>query len=223
MRSARYYLAAGAALVIAFFYTVPATAQADALSGLVSSTEEGGMEGVLVSALRAGSNVTITVVSDAHGRYRFPAARLEPGRYSVAVRASGYDLAGRPAADVAAGQAVALDLKLARTQNLASQLTNAEWLYSMPGTPQQKRPLLGCVGCHSLERIVRSPYDAAAFQQVILPRMGTYANQSTILNPQKRLTTRDTDLIGEERAKIQKVQAEYFSTINLSSGPSWSY
>src|SRR6266851_6325822 len=41
-----------------------------ALSGRVSSAEEGAMEGVLVSAKKAGSTITITVVSDAQGRYR---------------------------------------------------------------------------------------------------------------------------------------------------------
>ena len=52
------------------------------------------MEGVLVSAKREGSNKTITVVSDAKGRYAFPASRLEPGKYAVTIRAVGYDLAG---------------------------------------------------------------------------------------------------------------------------------
>jgi hypothetical protein len=36
------------------------------------------MEGVLVSAKRAGSTITVTVVSDAKGRYAFPANRLSP-------------------------------------------------------------------------------------------------------------------------------------------------
>ena len=76
-----------------------------AIAGRVTSMQEGAMEGVLVSAKRAGSNMTVTVVSDAEGRYRFPAARLEPGRYSITIRAAGYDLIGRPSAEVAAGQA----------------------------------------------------------------------------------------------------------------------
>jgi hypothetical protein len=205
-------------------YAVGAESQnAAALTGQVASQEEGPMEGVLVSARRAGAAVTVTVVSDSQGRYHFPAARLVPGKYSLAVRAAGYDLAGRVTADVETGTAANVDLKLVKTQNLAAQLTNAEWLASMPGTQQQKTPLLSCVGCHSLERIARSPYNAAAFSQVILPRMATYANQSTVLHPQKRLTTRDTDVIGEERAQIQRRQAEYFSTINLSEGPAWGY
>jgi len=51
------------------------------------------MEGVLVSAKQAGSSVTITVVSDAQGRYSFPAARLQPGTYSLA-SGSRYVLSG---------------------------------------------------------------------------------------------------------------------------------
>ena len=46
------------------------------LTGLVSSQREGPMEGVLVSAKRAGSTITVTVVSDAQGRYSFPKNRL---------------------------------------------------------------------------------------------------------------------------------------------------
>ena len=40
------------------------TAASMALTGQVSSQEEGSMEGVLVSAKRTGSTITITVVSD---------------------------------------------------------------------------------------------------------------------------------------------------------------
>ena len=50
-----------------------------ALTGLVSSADEGPMEGVLVSAKKDGSTITITVVTDAEGRYSFPADRLAPG------------------------------------------------------------------------------------------------------------------------------------------------
>ena len=56
--------------------------------------------------------------------------------------------------------------------------------------------------------------------------MGTYANQSTVLNPQKRLTGRDTDVVGEERAKMQQRNADYFATINQSTtadAAKWPY
>src|SRR5262245_8785061 len=63
-----------------------------ALTGLVSSNEEGAMEGVLVSAKRDGATFTTTVVTDAQGRYGFPAARMEPGKYTISIRAVGYKL-----------------------------------------------------------------------------------------------------------------------------------
>ena len=78
-------------LLLVLFSSV-ATAVHAHLSGLVSSAEEGAMEGVLVSAKKAGSTITVTVVSDAHGRYSFPAKRLAPGRYALHVRAVGYEL-----------------------------------------------------------------------------------------------------------------------------------
>src|ERR1700709_2942020 len=82
----------GAAFAIASPGVVSAQAQVAALTGLVSSTEEATMEGVLVSATRAGSNITVTVVTGADGRYSFPANRLEPGRYTLNVRPVGYEL-----------------------------------------------------------------------------------------------------------------------------------
>ena len=216
MRSWQHVLAATAALVFLVFQPIAASAQSDALTGMVSSAEEGAMEGVLVSAKREGSNKTITVVSDEKGRYRFPASRLDPGKYTISIRAIGYDLAGAPAPQVTGKSAATADLKLVKTKDLSAQMSNAEWLHSAPGTEQQKRPLLGCVGCHTLDRVFRSKHDGDAFVKTI-QRMGTYANQSTTINPQKRLTGRDTDLVGEDRLRVQKAQSDYFSTINTST------
>ena len=84
--------------------STPAAAQV-ALSGQVSSTEEGPMEGVLVSAKRAGTTISVTVVTDASGRYSFPAAKLEPGHYGLRIRAVGYDLDGADSVDISAGKA----------------------------------------------------------------------------------------------------------------------
>jgi virginiamycin B lyase len=196
---------------------------APALRGQVTSTEEGAMEGVLVSAKREGANKTVTVVSDAKGQYSFPASRLEPGKYSITIRAIGYDLAAAATPQVASGGSATADLKLVKTKNMAAQLSNGEWLHSAPGTAQQKRPLLSCVGCHTLDKIMMSKHNADGFVETI-KRMGTYANQSTFIRPQKRLTGRDTDLVGEDREKLQRAQAEYFATLNQSAkGTGWTY
>ena len=47
------------------------------------------MEGVLVSAKRADSTMTVTVATDAQGRYSFPRSRLEPGSTRFAFGRSG--------------------------------------------------------------------------------------------------------------------------------------
>src|SRR5437867_4640929 len=158
------------------------------LSGIVSSQKEGPMEGVLVSAKRAGSTFTVTVVSDAQGRYSFPRQRLEPGQYSLRIRAIGYELERPVTVDVTAQHPASLDLKLVDTQDLAYQMSNGEWLISMPGSDEQKRVLLGCTQCHTLEPIVRSRYTAREFPR-ILDRMTRYAQGSTRVRPQLRLNT----------------------------------
>jgi virginiamycin B lyase len=194
----------------------PAAAQgadgAAALAGQVASTEEGPMEGVIVSAKKDGSNITISVITNAQGRYSFPAARLAPGRYSLQIRAVGYDLEGPKNADVAAGQPASADLKLRKTRNLSKQLTNAEWMMSIPGTDDDKLQLINCVSCHTLERVVKSSHDADEFVQVIA-RMNGYAQVSQPIKPQRR--------VDQSRAanpeRFRKV-AEYLATINLSSG-----
>src|SRR6478752_6851704 len=75
-------------------------AMAQPLSGRVTSAEEGAMEGVLVSMKKVSSTITVTVVSDAEGRYRFPDKKLAPGKYTLSVRAVGYDLDGPSAVEV---------------------------------------------------------------------------------------------------------------------------
>ena len=92
------------------------------------------MEGVVVSAKKNGSTISVSVVTSAQGRFAFPAARLEPGGYTLKARAAGYELDGARAADVASGQEAKVDIKLRKVKNLSSHLTNAEWLMSMPGT-----------------------------------------------------------------------------------------
>src|SRR5690242_15889284 len=115
-----------------------------ALTGVVSSQEEGNMEGVLVNAKKEGSTITVTVVTDQKGNYSFPADRLSPGKYTISIRASGYTLTGPKATEVTAGSTATADLKLGKTRNIAPTLSNAEWLNSLPGSDQQKQFMIQC-------------------------------------------------------------------------------
>jgi streptogramin lyase len=198
--------------------TSPAAAQS-ALSGTVSSAEEGNMEGVVVTAKKDGSPINISVVSDDKGHYSFPANRLEPGHYTVTMRAAGYDLDGKAAADVAAGKEGKADLKLVKTKNLAKQLTNAEWMISMPGSDEQKKFLLNCVGCHTVERILRSNHNPDEFLQVF-NRMTGYYPGSTPEHPQKLFG--DFQRVRDRGGDIKKT-AEWLANANLSQKESWDW
>src|ERR1700722_2237853 len=220
MRNPSWGLLAGAALAL-IVATSPARAQM-ALSGLVSSAAEGPMEGVLVTARQDGATMAITVVSNAQGRYSFPAAKLAPGHYTLAIRAIGYDLDGKASADVAASGGANADLKLTKMRNIAAQLTNAEWIDSVPGTPVQKDALFNCVGCHTVERIVRSTHDADEFVAT-MKRMSSYANQSLPVRPQKRKAERLLEERGDQRDELFDKRAEWLASINLSQGDTWEY
>jgi streptogramin lyase len=203
------------AALCGFLLALCSAADAQGLGGRVTSAEEGRMEGVLVSARRAGAPITVTVVSDREGRFDFPKGALVPGRYDLSIRAIGFDLQSPAAVEVDAKKNTAIEVKLSRTKDLAAQLTNTEWLMSMPGTPEQKRPLIECMSCHTYERVMRSKYDADALVAA-LKRMATYANNSTAAKPQKRAVDRKF----EEEA-LRKL-ADYLATVNLSKG-AWPY
>src|ERR1700733_13157057 len=142
-----------------------ANAQA-ALSGQVSSAEEGLMEGVLVSAKQEGSTITTTVVSNAKGEFSFPTGRLAPGHYNITIRAAGYQLVGPNQVDIAAGTPATADVKLGKAKNILSQLSSAEWLTSAPGgTDLVKGNFTNCVGCHTLQRVFSAMHSADEWKQ----------------------------------------------------------
>jgi streptogramin lyase len=214
-----FVVIAGLALAVLYAGIDPAAAEpAAALTGRVTSAEEGAMEGVVVSAKKAGATVRISVVSDAQGRFSFPQAKLEPGRYSLRIRATGYDVDDPGPVEVAAGKAVSVELKLRKVQDITPQMTNAEWIASFPGSADQKKFLYGCVGCHTLERIAKSKHDAAGFMQV-MKRMAGYANNSHAERPQVRVVARDPM---RDFGPDSDRQAAYLASLNQSSG-AWSY
>ena len=214
----RYLLGISA---LALMLALPATVRADqapaALTGVVSSAAEGAMEGVVVTAHKDGSIVSVSVTTDAQGRYAFPENRLEPGHYNLAIRAVGYDISAPAAADVVAEKTTNSDIKLDKTKNLPDQLTDAEWMMSFPGTEEQKAMLLNCTSCHTLERVAKSTHDVDEWMQVIHRMMG-YGAVSQPIKPQPML---DRSRAGtpEQYRKM----AEYLATINLSAVEKWAY
>jgi streptogramin lyase len=209
---------AGAAALFAVSSFQPARA-ATWLEGSVRAPE-GTLEGVLVSAKATGSNITTTVVSDAQGRYRFPEGRLAAGEYALSIRAIGYDLAS-PARVTLTDGAKPVDIALSPTRDLGAQMTNAEWIMSMPGDEKLKDFLTDCTGCHTLHRVVGSEYTADDFPD-IFKRMGAYSPGSTPENPQPLLPGPR----GERprvNAAIMKPAADLLAHANLSAEKAHSY
>jgi len=177
-----------AASVIALCFAAADSVKANntapiAVTGQVSSQKEGAMEGVMIGAKKDGSTITINVTSGEKGRYSFPASKLEPGRYTLKVRAAGYDLDGPKSIEVVPGKTTTANIKLKPAEDMTAQLSDAEWLLSIPGTEEQKKFLLGCNGCHTIDRIVKSNRSADEWVEVF-KRMSLYAPGSTPLKPQ---------------------------------------
>lgn len=180
------------------------------LTGVVTSDAEGPMEGVVVSAKRVPGTITVTVISDSHGRYRFPAGRLAPGQYQIAIRAIGYDPAVPGMTATVAKGVTEENIKLVKTKDLAAQMSDVEWLMSMPGPQEQKEHLFRtCSHCHTLAPILASNYDAAGWMTTFA-RMRGWDQVSSIDYPVKSPDHGGAPFGNEEFAK-------FLASINLSS------
>jgi len=209
------------------FESAPLQVASPALTGHVTSATEGAMEGVLVSAKREGSNMTLTVVSNAAGVYAFPQDRLQPGRYNVTIRAAGYVLPPAKQIDITPKTAT-LDLRLEQASTLekALQLTSAEWLHSYPLPEQTKYDTLrDCTRCHSQVKPAMSLYDAPTAAYVV-QRM-IYSSGST--PPSFQLPAnlvanwgRPDGIMGTEPTVFHRQQGEAVAAVNLSKGV-WQY
>lgn len=196
--------------------------QTAVLRGIVRSQQEGAMEGVLVSARQQGSHVTVTVVTDSQGRYSFPGDRLAPGAYRLQTRAVGYDLVDPGAVTLEAGRTAEVNLTLQPTQNLAAQLTNAEWFLSHPPIKEvlvdgMRGVYSGnCVACHPISVIMNSRYAGEQWLP-ILDRMHNYSEASIYQPGELRIRVNRPNHVPSK--PIDREFAEFLSSINLSSRP----
>ncbi len=225
----RYLLTTVAGLAAVLIQSSAAYAERGvSLTGQVKSDKEGFMEGVIVTAKKDGSTIAYSVATSKGGWYEFPSDRVTPGHYTIKLRATGYDLDGPNTVDVDPDRlTTTASFKLAPTKNIVPQLTNAEWLASIPGTDAQKKFLLSCNSCHTYQRILTSQHDADEFVQVF-DRMSGYYPGSTPLQPQRLTGTARRNLGGgsgnamgpatDARAEAIKSTANWLASVNLSKG-----
>lgn len=135
------------------------------LEGNISSKDEGAMEGVLVSAKKVGSTITVTVVSDDRGNYRFPAGRLTPGKYDLSTWAVGYDSVDKTGQELTGAKTQKMNFVLEKLQDkskLAMQLSHTEWEVALGSS--EIRP---CGGCHIIGRLMLKTYEPSEWEQVL--------------------------------------------------------
>jgi virginiamycin B lyase len=192
-----------------------------ALAGTVSSSEEGKMEGVVVSAKRPASTMMVSVSTNAQGQYSFPQDRLAPGAYDITIRAIGYTLKPTMATIQSSGPAE-LDLTLAKAapDDLALQMSNSEWIQSAPGTPGQKMALERCFDCHGLQRPIFSRKNAAEMA-FTLERMTAHSANASPNFPFFHQNA--SEILSHPPTKAQEALGAYIASINLSSGETWPY
>ena len=193
-----------------------AQTSAPALTGKVTA-EQGALEGVLVSAKKSGSTITITVVSDQ--------TAVTPSR------PPDWSLANIPCVFGRSGTILIIPTRsqsrLTRRRAPISPCAKPKiWprrCRTPNGSPACPAPigrrnlLLNCVGCHTLERPLRSKFSADEFMNVVLPRMQGYVNQSIPQHPQLRKAERLMEERGDQRVQVFRANAEYLASINLSS------
>src|SRR5215472_9349477 len=189
-----------------------------ALTGTVSSSEEGKMEGVVVSAKRPGSTIMVSVSTNAQGQYSFPQDRLAPGAYDITIRAIGYTL--KPTTATVGSGPAQLDLTLAKAAPdvLALQMSNSEWIQSAPGTPGQKIALERCFDCHGLQRPIFSRKNAGEMA-ITLQRMTAHSANASPNFP--FLHQNASEILSKPPSKAQEALGAYIASINLSSGETW--
>ena len=202
----------------------PALAQSHgpaALTGTVSSSQEGKMEGVVVSAKRPGSTMMVSVSTNAQGQYSFPQDRLAPGAYDITIRAVGYTLSATTATIESSGPKQ-LDLTLAKAAPdvLALQMSNSEWIQSAPGTPGQKMALERCFDCHGLQRPIFSRKDGAEMA-FTLERMTAHSANASPNFP--FFNQNASEILSHPPSKGQEALGAYIASINLSTGETWPY
>jgi len=60
------------------------------------------------------------------------------------------------------GKGATSDINCEKTEESAGQLTNAEWMMSIPGTEEQKRGCSIASAATTLERVMRSTHDSTS-------------------------------------------------------------
>ena len=139
-----------------------------------------------------------------------------PGPGNAPVVLIGYELAAAGRGGRQSGPRRDRRPRLRKAADLAAQLTNTEWLISMPGTAEQKRPLIECMSCHTLERVRALEVHRRRVRRRAQAH-GEVRQQLDHHASQLRVAERE---LPDDRAREV---AEYLATVNLEPARPWNY
>ena len=124
------------------------------LRGAVSTLEGRTLAGAVITARNGDSTMSVTVVTDAGGRYHFP--RLSAGQHQLEVRRPGFVTQERQAA-LEAGAPRTLDFSLRPGDDNAISTTSAQLLSALPDGEEKRKFILDCTGCHQFDQRIAFP------------------------------------------------------------------
>jgi len=135
------------------------------LVGTVQSADGKPMEGVAVSARAQDKNISTSVYTNQEGEYFFPP--LDAGEYRMWAQAVGFELT-RAEKTISSGRQIRQDFTLKPVADFSSQLSDAEWMESLPDdTPADRRMKKvihnNCVVCHGPGFALAKRFDAAGW------------------------------------------------------------
>lgn len=140
-------------------------ASASTLTGTVRTPAGKPESNVFVTAHDAGRKLSVTVLSDAAGRFRIDG--LFQGTYDIRARKAGF--ADGTVESLALGDNDAsADLALLPEDATHLATPGAAWLQSLPASPTKATFITSCTICHDMGSIItRGPRDAAAWKKII--------------------------------------------------------
>lgn len=187
------------------------SATAATLTGVIKSAAGTPLEGVTVSAKRAGSTITTTVFTDEQGQYVFPALgpTFDAGAYKVWAQAIGFETA-RADATIDAAKPAAQNFTMKPLADFSRQLSSAEWMAALPeSTPADARMKMAfrnnCAGCHQPSFVLQNAFDEAGWKKIIdlMEGVGIYGDPPDPKEPPYGLLRHFKDELAAYLAKVR--------------------
>ena len=140
------------------------------LLGTAREANGAALEGVVVSARAAGSNITTSVLTDGRGEYVFPP--LDAARYDVWAQATGYRTA-RATVAITGERQSRQTFTLDAIDDITPQLSASEWFSAMPEDTKEQRRMkamfrTNCTACHGPTHALQNRFDENGWRAVVM-------------------------------------------------------